>query len=181
MGQWEVREYLLHAVRGQTAVDCVEDLHEAGLLIRHHHERYDGAGWPDGLKGEVIPLGARIIAAADFAVNTAAGVRSGNIAEVTMQELRRETGKLLDPAIVTLTEMHIRELYATGGGREESEAEIEPQRMQEGMIIARDLVSGTGMLLAEKGTTLTARRIDALARHCKNDPPESGVFVVVKR
>jgi HD-GYP domain-containing protein (c-di-GMP phosphodiesterase class II) len=34
-------------------------------LVRHHHEHYDGTGYPDGLKGEEIPLGARIIGAAD--------------------------------------------------------------------------------------------------------------------
>jgi response regulator RpfG family c-di-GMP phosphodiesterase len=65
MTEGELREYRSHSVRGQAAVDSIEDLRPAGVLIRHHHENFDGNGFPDRLSGSAIPLGARIIALAD--------------------------------------------------------------------------------------------------------------------
>ena len=61
----EMAEYVKHPVRGQAAIDCIEDFRGPGILIRHHHEWYNGRGFPDGLKGDNIPIGARIIAIAD--------------------------------------------------------------------------------------------------------------------
>ena len=54
-----------HAVVGAEIVEGISFLREAEPAIRHHHERWDGAGYPDGLKGEAIPLIARIVNAAD--------------------------------------------------------------------------------------------------------------------
>ena len=61
----EMIEYVKHPVRGQATIDCIEDFRKPGILIRHHHEWYNGRGFPDGLKGENIPIGARIIGIAD--------------------------------------------------------------------------------------------------------------------
>ena len=52
----EKREYMKHPVRGQTAIDTIEDLRNVGVIIRHHHEWVNGQGFPDGLKGDQIPL-----------------------------------------------------------------------------------------------------------------------------
>ncbi|MCP4040831.1 MAG: response regulator, partial [Gammaproteobacteria bacterium] len=54
-----------HPIKGQAALTALEPLHDVGLLIRAHHERFDGKGYPDGLKGDEIPLGARVLAVAD--------------------------------------------------------------------------------------------------------------------
>ena len=43
-------------MRGQVAIDAIEELRLAGMQIRHHHKNYDGSGFPDGLAGEAIPL-----------------------------------------------------------------------------------------------------------------------------
>ena len=61
----EAAEYRRHPVRGQAAIDSNEVISEAGVLIRGHHESFDGTGFPDGLKGGEIPLGSRIISIAD--------------------------------------------------------------------------------------------------------------------
>jgi len=62
----ELRLFQQHPVRGQTAIDAVEELRPAGVLIRHHHEQYNGNGYPDRLAKEEIPLGARIIGFANY-------------------------------------------------------------------------------------------------------------------
>ena len=54
-----------HVVTGENIIKPIEYLRFAGPMIRHHHERYDGGGYPDGLKGDGIPLGARIIGVID--------------------------------------------------------------------------------------------------------------------
>lgn len=54
-----------HPVKGENIVKEIESLNKMGPLILSHHERFDGAGYPNGLKGEEIPLGARMIAVAE--------------------------------------------------------------------------------------------------------------------
>ncbi len=73
-------------------------------LILHHQERWDGSGYPLGLAGEEIPLGARIIAVADFfdALTTDRPYREALSLEVTLKIIWEETGKILDPEITPI-------------------------------------------------------------------------------
>ena len=76
---------------------------EITAMIRHHHERLDGRGYPDGLAGEDIPLGARIIAVSD-AFDAMVADRpycAGIPADEALAELRRCAGGQFDPAVVT--------------------------------------------------------------------------------
>jgi HD-GYP domain-containing protein (c-di-GMP phosphodiesterase class II) len=74
-----------------------------GQCIQHHHEHFDGTGYPDGLRGGGIPLIARIIAVADAfdAMTTNRAYRKGRTAEEAMQELKRCSGSQFDPVIVS--------------------------------------------------------------------------------
>jgi diguanylate cyclase (GGDEF)-like protein/putative nucleotidyltransferase with HDIG domain len=77
-------------------------LHSLLPVIRHHHERYDGSGYPTGLKGESIPLEARILSVADAveAIASDRAYRLGSPAEMVLQELRAGAGTQFDPEIV---------------------------------------------------------------------------------
>ena len=70
--------------------------------VRHHHERWDGTGYPDGLAGEEIPLGARIVLVADaFDAMTSDSVhRAARSTEEALAELRAGAGTQFDPAVV---------------------------------------------------------------------------------
>jgi putative nucleotidyltransferase with HDIG domain len=72
-------------------------------IVRHHHERYDGTGYPDGLGGEEIPLGARIVAVAECFHDMVSGhaYKSARTFEDGMAELRRCSGTQFDPKVVT--------------------------------------------------------------------------------
>jgi putative nucleotidyltransferase with HDIG domain len=74
------------------------------LAIRHHHENYDGTGYPDGVAGDMIPLAARIIMIADTldAMTTDRPYRKALTFERTMEELRKFAGKQFDPKLVDL-------------------------------------------------------------------------------
>ncbi|MCL6478777.1 MAG: HD-GYP domain-containing protein [Peptococcaceae bacterium] len=78
------------------------DLSAVVMAIRHHHERWDGMGYPDGLAGEKIPLAARIITVADTfdAMTTDRPYRKALPREDTLREIVRCAGTQFDPAIV---------------------------------------------------------------------------------
>jgi HD-GYP domain-containing protein (c-di-GMP phosphodiesterase class II) len=89
----------LHPVDGAEIVSTLGDP-ELTAMVRHHHERLDGTGYPDGLSGEGIPLGARIIAVADTfdAITSTRPYRPARTHEAAMQILEQECGPRLDPS-----------------------------------------------------------------------------------
>jgi len=91
----------LHPVDGAELVAGLGDP-ELTAMVRHHHERLDGRGYPDGLGGADIPLGARIIAVADTfdAITSTRPYRAGAKHKVALDILRKEAGSQLDPAAV---------------------------------------------------------------------------------
>ena len=87
-----------HATIGDQLVSTMPGLAEAHLGVRHHHERFDGTGYPDGLAGSTIPLEARIVAAADlFSTLTARGDLDRVSAIAAVQHA---AGTQLDPQVV---------------------------------------------------------------------------------
>lgn len=91
-----------HPVAGSTVVAGVPGLQPLAEIIRSHHERWDGAGYPAGLVQEEIPLGARIIAVADaYSAITAARPYSASLGhEQAVAEIARCAGSQFDPAVV---------------------------------------------------------------------------------
>ena len=90
-------------------------------IVRAHHERWDGAGYPDGLRGVAIPLGARIIAVADAfdAMTHDRPYRRGRTPEDALRELRRERERQFDPDLVDLFVREADHLGVGGAGPEE--------------------------------------------------------------
>lgn len=176
----EQAAYRSHPVRGQTALDSVEQLRPAGILIRHHHEQWDGAGFPDGLRGDAIPLGARILAYADL-IDKAVGNDAGeNCLGRAMARVELEQRRSLDPALLSVFRSTAKYSYALAE-REETlnELEVKPINLYVGMKLARDVISGTGMLLLKQGEELDDDRIASIRRYYRIDPPAHGVFVLV--
>jgi HD-GYP domain-containing protein (c-di-GMP phosphodiesterase class II) len=91
-----------HTVRGGEMATRVPALREASAAVRAHHERYDGAGYPDGLAGDAIPLAARIVSVADTydAMTSTRPYRKALSHEVAVMEIRRVRGTQLDPRCV---------------------------------------------------------------------------------
>jgi ribonuclease P protein subunit RPR2 len=80
----------------------VDFIGEGKLVVRHHHERWDGTGYPDGLAGEEIPLAARVFAVADTldALTTDRPYRPASGWEEARAEIGRFAGSQFDPAVV---------------------------------------------------------------------------------
>lgn len=97
-----------HPVIGFNILSKVRGFEDIALCVRHHHERWDGSGYPDGLSGEAIPLGARIISLAD-SVDAMMSVRKYR-QKLTTEECRNEIllgqGRMYDPQIANLMLVH---------------------------------------------------------------------------
>jgi HD-GYP domain-containing protein (c-di-GMP phosphodiesterase class II) len=99
-----------HADEGARIIDRLGFLSDAVPAIRHHHERFDGSGYPDGLSGEEIPLGARIIHVADAldSMLTSRIYRKALTREGALDELRRGAGTQFCPRCVRALESVLR-------------------------------------------------------------------------
>jgi ribonuclease P protein subunit RPR2 len=91
-----------HPVTGSQIVRDIDFLGQARDVIRHHHERFDGTGYPDGLRGEGIPLSARVFAVADVldALTTQRPYRAESSIAEARQIIEAGTGSQFDPTIV---------------------------------------------------------------------------------
>ncbi len=98
----EVREMQYHPYIGYKILQSVKLLEPVLPLVYHHQEHYDGGGYPEGLSGEEIPLGSRIIAVADAfeAMTSDRPYRLALESEVALAELDRLSGKQFDPVVV---------------------------------------------------------------------------------
>ena len=95
-----------HPELGEQIVERIPALRAAGPAIRHHHEHYDGGGYPDGLAGSAIPIEARIVAVADTfsAMTQVRPYAAPRTTEEALIELRRCAGTQFDPATVSALE-----------------------------------------------------------------------------
>jgi putative nucleotidyltransferase with HDIG domain len=99
-GEWSAVQS--HAEVGASILDRIEGYEEIATAVRHHHERYDGEGYPGGITGEEIPLLSRIVAVADAysAMTSERPYRIALSGEEARDRLVRESGKQFDPAVV---------------------------------------------------------------------------------
>jgi len=91
-----------HPILGAQIVAPLEFFAEGAVIVRHHHERHDGSGYPDGLRGAEIPLGARIVAVVDSydALTSDRPYHDVHAPGVALSILREEAGWTLDPEVV---------------------------------------------------------------------------------
>lgn len=155
-------EMMKHPLRGQAVLMGVEQLANTALLIRHHHECYDGSGYPDRLVGIAIPLGARILAVA----NDYDALQMGTLASrpLKAQEalafIAENRGKRYDPAVadtfVALLADSFKDVVI--------EVPLRPMHLKPGMTLARELTDKDGFMLLAKGHVLDANIVGQLQR-----------------
>jgi len=118
-----------HTLLGERILSAAPALRPVAMIVRATHERWDGSGYPDGLAGEQIPLGARIITACDAyeAMTTDRCYRGSMSHQAACEELRREAGRQFDARVV---EVLIEELHTARHDQVAGEAEpVQPAPM----------------------------------------------------
>ncbi|HEX8988093.1 MAG TPA: HD domain-containing phosphohydrolase [Rhodocyclaceae bacterium] len=151
-----------HPVTGEMAILGVDQLKGAAPLIRHHHENFDGTGFPDGLAGLAIPLGARVLTV----VNDYDALLSGHLVNRSLKPaealafISDNAGKRYDPQIAQAFVAMMAEALQN----EIAELPVRPGNATPGMVLTRDLLHKEGWLLLAKGHTLNAGVIQQLQR-----------------
>ncbi|MBI4694468.1 MAG: response regulator [Gammaproteobacteria bacterium] len=171
--------YMRHPAIGQAGFTGVESMQDMALLIRCHHERHDGAGYPDGLQGDGIPLGARILAIAnDFDSLQLGQLVEGQLGKREARAFLEENrGLRYDPRIldVFLAWLDSNPELAAGTIKE---FRLTSDALKRGMVLARDFVNDDGVLMLSHGHVLDDRVIERL-RAMERDE-QHGFTVYVK-
>ena len=170
-----------HPEVGQSLVYQINGFEEVGVLIRSHHENYDGSGYPDRLVEQQIPLGSRLIRLADSFERYA--FANGYPSKETLNEATAQlvlyTGKKFDPELV-------KKFIGCDGASEfsfkgMSETQMhDPDGLTEGMIIAVDVYTKNGMFLVPKGAKLSKGMINRIRKIASVDPISDMIQVVTK-
>jgi response regulator RpfG family c-di-GMP phosphodiesterase len=163
----ERAQVMKHPVMGEAALLELEPLANAAHLIRHHHERFDGEGYPDRLAGEKIPLAARILAV----VNEYDALLIGSLAPHRMapkeaqQFLLENKGKRYDPKVVDAFLAFLGDPSKQNQGS--AERILKTRNLAPGLVLARDLITRDGLVLLHAGRKLDAsviRRLQEIER-----------------
>ena len=123
----EWQQIKLHPVHGAKLVERIEGYGPVAEIVLHHHERFSGGGYPAGIAGEAIPIGARILSVADtYDVMTSRdSYRRPVSSEAALAELRRVAGTQLDPQVVDVFERMILEKGVAFSHTDEADFEAE--------------------------------------------------------
>jgi response regulator RpfG family c-di-GMP phosphodiesterase len=110
LSQNDSQEIRQHPVKGVHLIEPLAFSHTITSAILHHHERWDGTGYPDGLSGEKIPLLARVIALADSydAMVSDRPYRQGLSIKKVQEEIEKNAGVQFDPQMVSLFAKHLK-------------------------------------------------------------------------
>ena len=155
-------QMMLHPQRGEQALRHIEQMQAAAGLIRHHHENYDGSGYPDRLAGLAIPVGARILTVANDYDALVIGTMTQQAMKPTdaIAYLVENKGLRYDPQIVDLFVADLVEELKDVV----DELPIRPVNLTPGMVLSRDLPHKDGYMLLSKGYVLDDNIIGQLRR-----------------
>lgn len=185
-----------HPQEGQNIVRFIKNLDHVGLMIRSHHERYDGSGYPDKLSEETIPLGSRIIAVADAYDKI---VKLKTNAKPCIDEYLKE--QKIAPDLLSEDELlqqaalhHLRQFGFTWYDPDiikvfldyikgktlpfHKEKKINIEDLKAGMVLTRPLYTQKGRFLMPYNAVVTAQHVERLNIIHKNDPINQAVYVL---
>ena len=155
-----------HPIYGQTLAALVDRRGDVGEVIRAHHERFDGKGYPDGLAGDAIPWPARCLSVA------VGFVESGLTKNAAIESLLAKSGTVYDPEAVRLF-LKISNLVQLP----KQVREIMLDELEAGMVLANGIYSPHGLLLIGEGQPLSPGTISKIRNHNEVTPISQRLLV----
>jgi response regulator RpfG family c-di-GMP phosphodiesterase len=155
-----------HSVLGQELASFIHHLNEVGKVIRSHHERFDGKGFPDHLAGEDIPWFSRLLAVA------IAFISDPNGPTIALGRIKKQSGTAFDPeAVRVLARCQFQASIP------KMERELLLSELQPGMILAKGIYGANGLLLMPEGQVLSEPFITKLKNHHRVSPLSQSLLV----
>lgn len=160
-----------HPVLGQSCVCSITGFEEIALIIRHHHEHFDGTGYPDCLIGAKIPYGSRVLRICDAFDHVAQRNDYPDLASMSLATttLQRRAGTEFDPQLVrTFCNLDIGNQFY----HDDSQGVIgvKPSDLKEGMVVAQDIRTLNDVFLLPKGAKLSTGMIGRIKKLHAVDP-----------
>ncbi len=168
------KSFLLHhPVKGSLLLNKFNSLKNISFLIKHFHEHYDGTGVPDGLEKDNIPLGSKIISAANHYDNIVYRRKKGSIADA-IESIEEKTGGVFDSRVI----YYIMK-FASKNPLKESEIIHEKKmfELEPGMELASAIFTKSGAKLLPKNTILDVPMISKISDYNKKDPLKDLIFI----
>ncbi|MCX6620895.1 MAG: diguanylate cyclase [Acidobacteria bacterium] len=156
----EFEKMKIHPIVGAEILERVKFPYPVVPIVRAHHERWNGSGYPDGLKGDEIPIGARILATVDCldALASDRQYRRALPLDDAMQKVVEESGISFDPRVVDVLRRRYVELE-----RLAQQVEVEKGRLSTGLKVERGVAPAAGLENLRRATDTEGRSIDFLA------------------
>lgn len=158
---------------GSMIIACITGFEEAGEAVYHQLENYDGSGFPHGLMGEEIPLGARILRAIVFEEELYGQAQS---TEKVVEKMRLAIHTTLDPRIANPLIEFLLERNRKG---DKGRLKISVEALQPGMVVADDVYASSGAKLIPRGVQIQEKMLAVLEERNKTDPIVGGIYIVV--
>lgn len=136
-----------HPILSQASIQYIEKLKDVGVYIRHHHERFDGSGYPEKLRGNEIPIPSRILGLVDYfdeMINQGKG--GGKTYPNALEDIKRLSGSKFDIPVVKAFLNVLDELNRTTV----KEEKVSISELNEEMILSRNIETADGVLLLAK-------------------------------
>lgn len=177
MTQEEFKLYRQHPLNAEIILMPLDELANASMLIRHQHERVDGMGFPDGLTGDAVPIGASILSATKYYLDLVMGRRAierhtqgSAIASTRGQVGGRFPGAVVDALEAVVSSMPEEEIDSI---------ELDAAELRSNMVLARDWKNQKGVLLLASGLVLS----DTMVRQTQGVAKRGGLplTLAVKR
>lgn len=183
-------KYRNHPLVGEALLAPIEKLQAAAEIVRHHHECVDGSGYPDALRGDSIPFGARILAVAGdycrglYGRMDAKAAANGALQGRAQQAVQRGAGSRYDLRVVGALLKFIERgavLASISEGGPGAPLWVEIGQLAEGMVLSCDLRLKDGRLLLARGARIKRSSIESLRRLFSHGLVESKIPVRIGR
>ncbi len=158
-GDEPMEEYLEHPAAGVSLISQIPHLNRVSKIVRHHHEQWNGEGFPDGLSGDSIPIEARILAVTNaFDWLT----RFDHLQpREALETIKEKAGTLFDPEV---TDVFYKFMDLRLKEKESGIENVSIDKLHRGHILNDDLVLENGMLLFPSGTYLNEAAIEKIQK-----------------
>ncbi|GAB4333919.1 MAG: hypothetical protein Kow0037_12320 [Calditrichia bacterium] len=164
-----------HAILGAACIEEVPNFKGIASILRHLNENMNGSGKPDGLSGDQIPLGSRIIAIVNYFDSIFFLTDRHQTIESALAEVQDNLDVRFDRELFPHLYQYVIENYADA--ERPKDVKISPQQLKPGMVLSRRLLTASNVVLIPENTTLTEEIIAKVLKHQNIDPVNGGIYV----